>query len=58
MLKAFQLAVPDVAAVTHSRFGFNAKSFRVEEWRLSKEDDANDVPLLGVDLVLRCPLLA
>lgn len=52
-LKAFKLQVPLAATITHPRFAFEDKAFKTDEWRLVKDTDSNNVPYLGVDLVLR-----
>jgi len=52
-LKAFQLNVGDTVSITNQRFGFSSKVFEVGEWNIVFENDANGIPVMGVDLVLR-----
>ncbi len=52
-LKAFQLNVGDTVSITNQRFGFSSKVFEVGEWNIVLENDANGIPVMGVDLVLR-----
>ena len=52
-LKAFQLNVGDTVSITNTRFGFSSKVFEVGEWDIVFENDANGIPVMGVDLVLR-----
>ena len=52
-LKAFQLNVGDTVSINNTRFGFSSKVFEVGEWDVIFENDANGIPIMGVDLVLR-----
>ena len=51
-LMAYQVAVGDVVAVTHAKWGWTAKTFECVGWRWSLEDGEGG-PTLGVDLTLR-----
>lgn len=52
-LKAFDVQVGDNIYVTLDRFGFSSKVFQVAEWVLTLSNDANEGPVIAVELALR-----
>jgi hypothetical protein len=52
-VSAYAIQPPDVIQVTHPRFGWTNKNFKVVGMQLVPDTDANDAPILGVDLTLR-----
>lgn len=43
----------DTVAVTHSRFGWTAKSFVITDWSIAATRDSQGAPVLGCNLALR-----
>lgn len=52
-LKALQVRAGETVALTHARFGWTAKPFRVLDWSFSSAQDQQGVPVLGCRLDLR-----
>lgn len=52
-LTALRFAALDTVPFTYARFGWTDKAFELRQWAFAVYQDANGLPALGVDLVLR-----
>jgi hypothetical protein len=52
-LKALQVRAGETVTVTHARFGWTAKPFKIMNWSFSQNQDREGSPVLGCHLQLR-----